>query len=126
MKIVTIVSRILLGVVFLIFGANGFFHFIPQPPMPDSLATRFSTAMMQSHYFLVVSAVEVVSALLFLFNRYVPLGLTLIGPVVVNILLFHIFLLPSGLAIAALVAVLWFIVFYAHRAAFAPIFESRS
>ncbi len=118
MKIVTVVSRILLG--------NGFLHFIPQPPMPDSLATKFATALMESHYLLVVSAIQVVSAVLFLVNRYVPLALTLIGPVIVNILCFHIFLLPTGLPSALVVTALWLIVFYAHRTAFKPLFEAKS
>jgi putative oxidoreductase len=126
MKIVILIVRILLGVAFLVFGLNGFLDFIPHQPMPDGPAKQFTDVLISSHYVLFVSAVEVVSAILFLINRYVPLGLTLIGPVVVNILLFHAFLAPSAILPGILVAVFWFVLFYAHRAAFAGIFEAKA
>jgi putative oxidoreductase len=125
MKIATLIARILLGLAFLVFGLNGFLNFIPQQPMPDGLAKQFLVALVASHYVLFVSAIEVISAILFLINRYVPLALTLLGPIVVNILLFHAFLAPSMILPGVLVAIFWFVVFYSHRSAFAGIFQSK-
>ncbi len=125
MKIAAMVARYLLGLVFLVFGLNGFLHFIPQGPMPNGLPLQFIQALMQSHYILIVAAIEVIGAVLLLANRYVALALTLLGPVVVNILLFHFFLLPMGLGIGLFVAVLWLVVFAYVRPAFAGIFQSQ-
>jgi hypothetical protein len=125
MKILVLISRLLLGLVFVFFGSNGFLHFLPAT-LPPGLAGQFLTALLQSHYVLFVSAIQVISGLLFLANRYVPLALALIGPVIVNILLFHIFLLPQGLVIAVVVAILWFILFVRYREYFAGIFVQKA
>jgi putative oxidoreductase len=125
MKIASLIARILLGLVFVVFGLNGFLHFIPGQ-FPPGLAGDFLRAMLQSHYVLFVSAVELVSGVLLLANRYVILGLVLIGPVIVNILLFHIFLLPSGIFIAIFVAILWGIVALHHRQHLAVLFTQRA
>src|SRR5437762_13804709 len=106
MKIATIIARVLLGLMFVVFGSNIFLHFLPMPPLPATLAGDFSKALMQSHYIYVVGLLQVVGGFLLLIGRYVPLGLVLLGPVIVNILLFHSFLEPSGLPIAIFVAVL--------------------
>lgn len=126
MKIASLISRILLGLVFTVFGANGIHPFIPMGPMPTGLALQYITALMQSHIFLVVAVCQIVGGLLLLVNRYVPLALTILGPVVVNILCFHIFLDTKGLPTAFVTAVLWVIVAYYHRQAFAGIFVQRS
>src|SRR6185295_10093692 len=118
MKIATIIARSLLGLMFVVFGSNIFFHFIPMPPQKPSLATDFSKALMESHYIYVVGLLQVMGGLLVLIGRYVPLGLTLLGPVILNILLFHIFLDPSGLPMAILVAVLALFLLWRHRANF--------
>jgi putative oxidoreductase len=125
MKILVLISRLLLGLVFVVFGLNGFLHFIPAE-LPPGLAGQFVLALMQSHYVLFVSAIQVISGLLLLVNRYVPLALALLGPVIVNILLFHIFLLPQGLVIAVVVAILWFILFFRYREYFAGIFVQKA
>ena len=125
MKILYLVARILLGLLFLIFGSNGFLNFIPQPPMPDSPAARFGTLLMTTHYMQFVCAIMVVSAILFLIGRYVPLALVLIGPVIINILLFHVLMAPGSIGAGALAAVLWFIIFFHLRSAFAGIFQAK-
>jgi putative oxidoreductase len=125
MKIAALISRILLGLVFVIFGLNGFFHFIPAQPMPGA-AGQFAGAMMTSHSFLAVAAVEVIGGALLLSGQFIPLGLTLLGPVIVNILIFHIFMAPTGLPIAVVTALLWFIVFAYVRSAFAGIFAQHA
>src|SRR5438552_13665689 len=119
MKIATIIVRVLLGLVFVVFGSNIFLHFIPMPPPPATLAGDFSKALMQSHYIYVVGMLQVGGGLLLLTGRYVPLALTLLGPVIVNILLFHIFLDPSGLPMAVIVAALALFLLWRYRTNFA-------
>jgi uncharacterized membrane protein YphA (DoxX/SURF4 family) len=118
MKIVVIIARVLLGLMFVVFGLNGFLQFMKMPP-PEGLAGDFIKAMFVSHYFYVVSALQVAGGLLLLVGRFVPLGLTLLGPVIVNILLFHIFLQPTGLLMAIVVSALALIVLWGYRASFA-------
>ena len=118
-KIATIIARLLLGLVFVVFGSNAFLHFIPMPPLPQTPAGDFTRALIQSHYVYVVGALQVLGGLLLLIGRYVPLGLTLLGPVIVNILCFHIFLDQQGLPIALVVALLALFLLYRHRANFA-------
>ena len=89
------------------------------PPLPATLAGDFSKALMQSHYMYVVGLLQVSGGLLLLIGRYVPLGLTLLGPIIVNILLFHLFLEPTGLPMAILVAVLALFLLWRHRTNFA-------
>jgi hypothetical protein len=126
MKIAALIARILLGLVFVVFGANGFLNFIPRGPMPSGLAGQFITVLFQSHYVLVVSAIQLVGGVLLLVNRYVPLALVLLGPVIVNILLFHLLLDRTGLAIAILVVILWGILAFHHRQHFSGIFVLRT
>jgi putative oxidoreductase len=126
MKIVALIARILLGLVFFVFGLNGFLHFIPTGELPSGLAGQFATVLMQSHYVLYVSAIQVIGGALLLVNRYVPLGLTLLAPVIVNILLFHFLLNHTGLAFAIFVAILWCIVAYRHRQYFASLFVQKT
>lgn len=83
------------------------------------------TALYQSHYFLVPFAVQFVGGILLLVGRFVPLALAILGPVIVNILCFHIFLFHTGLPRAIFVAILWCILFFYYRRSFAGIFEAR-
>lgn len=124
MKIATTIARVLLGLVFAVFGSNIFLHFLPMPPLPATLAGDFSKALMQSHYIYVVGLLQVTGGVLLLIGRYVPLALTLLGPVIVNILLFHIFLDPSGLAIALIVSVLALFLLWRYRTHFAGLVKS--
>ncbi len=126
MKIVNIIARILLGAAFTLFGLNGFLQFLNMGPMPTGLAGQFLGALALSHYFWVVAALQVAGGVLLLVNRFVPLALVLLGPVIVNILLYHIFLNPAGILMAIIVTVLWFIVYYAHRSYFSGIFVPRA
>jgi hypothetical protein len=102
-----------------VFGANIFFQFIPMPPLKPSLATDFSMALMKSHYMYVIGFLQFAGGLLLLIGRYVALGLTLLGPVIVNVLLFHIFLQPEGLPMALFVAVLALFLLWRYRSHFA-------
>ena len=126
MKIVTLIARILLGLIFVVFGLNGFLNFLSMGPMPSGLAGQFVGALVLSHYFWVVAALQVAGGVLLLVGRFVPLGLVLLGPVIVNIILYHVFLNPTGLSLAVVVAILWLIVFYGYRQSFSAIFAHRA
>jgi len=126
MKIVTLIARLLLGLIFVVFGLNGFLNFINMGPMPSGLAGQFLAALAQSHYFHFVAAIQIIGGVLLLVNRFVPLALVILGPVIVNILSYHVFLNPIGIALALVVAVLWLIVFYSHRQYFSGIFTQRT
>jgi putative oxidoreductase len=124
MKIASIIARYLLGFVFFVFGLNGFLHFIPSPP-PPGIAGQFVGALFVSHFLVVVFLLQLIPAILLLINRYVPLALVLLGPVIVNILLFHALMAPSGLPLALVVVALWLIVAASVRPAFRGIFQQR-
>jgi hypothetical protein len=124
MKIASTVARYLLGILFTVFGLNGFLQFIPAAPMPG-LAGQFVTVLVASHYMLFVFLVQLICGLLFLAGQYVPLALALIGPVIVNILLFHVSMNPSGIVPGAIATICWIVLFYRFRANFAGIFERR-
>jgi putative oxidoreductase len=125
MKIVALISRLLLALIFVTFGLNGFIHFLPDGPAPTGLAGQFMGALMAPHYLAFVFAIQLVCGILFLINRFVPFALTAIAPVIVNILLFHALMNPSGILPGAVAAILWFIVAYRARFAFAGLFQSR-
>jgi putative oxidoreductase len=126
MKIAALIARILLGLVFTVSGLNGFLGFIPAPPLPSGLAGQFSGALFASHYVYVVFAVQLAGGVLLLVNRYVPLALVLLGPVIVNILLFHVLMDRRGVPVAILVVLLWGILAFRHRQHFAGIFVQRA
>jgi putative oxidoreductase len=127
MKVLTLVARILLGLGFLIFGLNAFLHFIPGSTMiPPGTAGHFSQAMAESSYDRAVAVFEVVAAVLLLVNRFVPVALVLLGPVLVNILLFHLLMMPATILPGLVFTLLWLIVFFAHRRSFAGIFQAKA
>ena len=123
MRIASMIARYLLGLVFVVFGLNGFLQFIPQGPMPTGLPTQFMGAMFASHYLVPVLAFQMIGGILLLINRYVPLGLTILAPIIVNILMVHILLLPAGLPLAIVVLILWILVFISVRPAFDGILQ---
>jgi hypothetical protein len=125
MKIVAMIARYLLGLMFLVFGSNMFLHFIPMGPMPAGLAEQFTAALFAAHYFYVVGAIMVVSGILFLVNRFVGLGLTLLGPVLFNILVYHLLMDPSGIGMGAFATLLWLLVGWEHRIVFERLFAAR-
>jgi len=125
MKIVVIVARILLGVIFAAFGLNAFLHFLPKW-LPPGLAGQFVGAMFQSHYIIFVGAIEVICGILLLVDRYVPFALTVLAPIIVNILIFHILLPPEGWQPGVLAAILWVILFIHYRKYFSGIFVQRA
>jgi putative oxidoreductase len=124
MKTASVIARYLAGVIFLVFGLNGFLHFIPLPP-PEGVAGQFMGALYVSHYLWVIFAFQVIAGVLLLINRYVPLAVAVLAPVLVNILTFHALMAPSGLPLALFVTVLWALIFINVRPAFSGLFQSR-
>ena len=124
MKIAWHIARILLGLIFLVFGLNGFLHFLPMPPQ-TGLAAQFSAALAASHFFTVVFLVQVVGGVLLLLGRFVALALNILGPIIVSIVLFHLFIAPSGLPLAILITILWIVVASRTRGYLAAIFNPR-
>lgn len=124
MKIVVWIARGILALIFIVFGLNGFLHFIPGP-LPPGLAGQFLGALMQSHYVYAVSGLQLLGGVLLLINPCVPLALTILGPLIVNIDLFHIFLMPMGAQMAILVTIGWIVIFFDQRQHFACIFPRK-
>jgi putative oxidoreductase len=124
MRTLSSLARYLAGATFLVFGLNGFLNFIPMPP-PGGIAGQFMGALYASHYLMVIFAFQIIAAVLLLVNRYVPLAVAMLAPVLVNILCFHALMAPSGLPLAFFVAILWAVIFVDVRPAFAGLFRSR-
>ena len=123
MKYAIIIVRLLLGLMFAVFGSNAFLHFIPMPPL-EGEAGAFIGALIKSGYIYPIAALQVLGGLLLLIGgRFVPLGLTLLGPIIVNIALYHIFLNREGLAMAGCVSVFALFLLWAYRSKFPAIFE---
>jgi len=124
MKYAIIIARVLLGLVFAVFGSNAFLHFIPMLPMQGQ-AGAFIGSLVSSGYIYVIATLQVVGGLCLLIGaRFVPLGLTLLGPVIVNIMLYHIFLDPSGLPMAIVISILTLFLLWIYRYKFPAIFQS--
>ena len=124
MRIASTIARYLAGVIFLVMGLNGFLNFIHFPP-PAGIAGQFMGALYVSHYLWVIFAFQVIAGALLLVNRFVPLAVAILAPVLVNILTFHVLMAPSGLPMALVVAVLWVLIFIEVRPAFSGLFQSR-
>ena len=97
MKKIALVARLLLGLIYFVFGLNGFFHFLKMTPPPMSEnAMAFAGGMMKSGYFMpLVSGTQVFGGLLLLTGFWAPLGLVILAPMTLNIVLFHAFLTPG-------------------------------
>ncbi len=125
MKILVLVARILLGLAFLVFGLNKIVAFIHMP-MPTGDAGSMMGLMFVHRWLTFYGFVEAASGLMLLFGRFVPLGLTLLGGIGINILLFHITLEPAGLPLPLFLALLEAILVYAYRDSFAGLFAAKA
>ncbi len=125
MKVVVTIARILLGLIFAVFGSNMFFHFFSAPPLPPGPLKDFNTVMTNTGYLYVVGFFQLVPGLLLLVNRYVPLALTVLAAELVNILTTHALVMHGGFPIPIVVVILWSIVFWSVRPAFAGILQPR-
>jgi hypothetical protein len=121
-------SRVLMGLMFFVFGLNGFLNFIPPPsePMPDA-AVAFGTALGETGYmFPLIKGTELVVGLLLLANRFVPLALVVLTPVLINIVAFHLFLAPTGLVMTAIIVALQIHLAWAYRDAYRALLTPRA
>ncbi|MDB6169831.1 MAG: hypothetical protein JWM88_2695 [Verrucomicrobia bacterium] len=124
MKTSVLISRILLGLIFVIFGLNGFLHFIPAP-MPTGVAGQYVGALFVSHYLAVVFALQLIAGVLLLANRFVPAALTILAPILVNIVLFHACMAPTGFLPAVIALAFWSVLVFRERAVFSPLLAMR-
>jgi uncharacterized membrane protein YphA (DoxX/SURF4 family) len=121
MKILTIIARILLGLIFVFFGSNGFLHFLPMPPLPQGVTGEYLHAFFASGYVYVISGFQIAGGLLLLIGRFVPLGLTILAAIIVNIWAFHLLMAPEGLPPAVVVTILELFLVWSYRDRFAGI-----
>jgi uncharacterized membrane protein YphA (DoxX/SURF4 family) len=119
------VARVLLGLVFFVFGLNGFLHFIPQPAPPQPAMAFFGALLATGYMLPLIMGTQVLVGLLLLLNRWVPLALAMIAPIIVNIVAFHLALAPSGLPLASAVLVLELTLAWSYRKAFHPMLAQR-
>ena len=122
MKYAILIARVLLGIVVVVFGSNAFLHFIPTPPLQGQ-AGAFIGALIASGYIYAVAMLQIVGGLLLLIGRFVPLGLALLSPIIVNIMLYHICLDPSGLPVAIFVSLLALFLLWVYRDRFAVLLK---
>jgi putative oxidoreductase len=125
MKITSTLARYLLGLMFTVFGLNGFLNFIHQPPPPNPLAIQFLVTVSESHFAAFFFAVQVLGGLLLLAGFFVPLALTLLAAVLYNILAFHLTMSPGTIAPALVACVLWILVFLQYRESFKGTFSAK-
>ena len=125
MKTTSIVARYLLGLMFTVFGLNGFLNFIHQPPPTNPLALQFFGAIIASHFAAFFFALQVLGGVLLLFGFFVPLALTLVAAELYNILAFHLTMAPASIAPALVASVLWLLVFLRYRESFKGIFSAK-
>lgn len=125
MKIASIIARYLLGLMFTVFGLNGFLNFIHQPPPANPLAIQFFIAISSSHFAAFFFAVQLIAGLLLLSGRFVPLALTLLAAELYNILAFHLTLAPASIPPALVACVLWLLVFLQYRKSFRALLAAK-
>jgi putative oxidoreductase len=120
MKIVTIIARVFLGLIFVVFGSNAFLHFLPMPPLPQGVTGEYLHAFFASGYVYAIGGLQVIAGFLLLIGRFVPLGLTILGAIIVNIWLFHILMAPelAGMLPAVVVTILELFLVWRYRDAF--------
>jgi putative oxidoreductase len=128
MKIAVIIARVLLGLAFTVFGANIIHPFLPMPPMPpETLTAKYMAVMGPTHYMTLVGAFQLIGGLCVLSGGLTPIGLVLLGPVLVNILAFHFFLQGGeGIGMGLLFSVLEIFLIFAYRSHFRPLFTVRA
>jgi uncharacterized membrane protein YphA (DoxX/SURF4 family) len=123
MKIAATIARYLMGLVFVVFGLNKFFNFIPSGPLPGGVAGQFMAAFIATKYAMLVGSFEVVGGLFLLANRFVPLALAFLAPVLVNILFVNATMAPQAIPVSIVVTLCWILVYFRVRSEFAPLFK---
>jgi len=119
-------ARIVLGLIFVVFGLNFFFHFIPMPEMPENAGAFMGALGATGYMFYLIKAVEIIGGLMLLAGMYVPLALILLAPIVVNIFAFHLFLEPGGIALAVVLVALEIFLAWSYRGSFAGVLNAKA
>ncbi|MEL6544004.1 MAG: DoxX family protein [Myxococcota bacterium] len=125
MNIMILGARLILGLIFFVFGLNGFLGFIEIPPLPEAAGAFLGALSATGYLFPLVKGLEVLAGLALLAGVFVPLSLLVLAPIVVNIVAFHAVLAPDGMFVPVLTLVLGIVVAWGYRSAFAPLFEPR-
>ena len=125
MNVAIVTARILLGSIVVVFGLNGFLHFLPQPPVPEAAGAFFGALAATGYMLPLVFGWQVVGGGLVLAGM-VPLGVAILAPVIVNIVFFHLFLAPAGMGPAVVVTVLALFLAWAYRDAYAALFATTA
>jgi putative oxidoreductase len=121
LKIVSFIARLLLGALFVFAGSNHLFNFLPRQPLPPGAAGQLIAGMADTGYMNFIGAMEVIGGLLLVINQFVPFGLTILGPLVVNIFVVNALIMPKALPVAILVTLLWIVGAWPFRTLFFPI-----
>jgi uncharacterized membrane protein YphA (DoxX/SURF4 family) len=124
MKIATIIARTLLGLAFVVFGVFPFLTFLPQPPPPAGLAGDYVKVFTASHYSQVIGAMQILSGLMLLTGKFVPLGVTILAAILFNIWAFHLLMDPAGIVPGAVATLLWVVVFWRYRDRFGGLLQA--
>ena len=125
MKIIYPVARTVLGLVFVVIGLNGFLWFMKAPPL-TGVAAQWQAAVVTSHFFWFTSAAQILAGVLLLVNRYVIFAMFVLAAILVNILAYHITIMPQTIGLALLTTAIWFVVAWPLRSQFAPLFVAKA
>ncbi len=125
MNKLTTAARVLLGLVFFVFGLNGFLNFLPQPPHPAAAGAFLGGLFASGYFFPLLKGTETLAGALLLSGRFVPLALAVLAPVIVNIVAFHAFLDPSGIVVPLVIVALEVFLAYSYRSVFRPMLQAR-
>ena len=123
LKIATLIAQYGLGLIYFIFGANGFVHLVPIPPLPDPASDLMHAFFESGYLFTLIKVTEVIFGFLLIIRKFVPLALVVLAPVTLNILLFHLILAPDGSPFAISITALHLFLGYSYRSAFRPMFQ---
>ncbi len=126
MKHLPMLARVLLGLIFAVFGVVGLFELGPQPEMGEEAGAFMGAIMDTGYLWPVIKVTEIVCGVLLILGIFVPLALVVLAPVVLNILLFHIFLAPEGVAIGIAAVVLGLYVAHQHRDSFSAVLQRKA
>ena len=118
-------ARILFGLIFVVFGLNGFFQFIPLPPLPEKAMAYMGGLGQSGYFFPLLKATEIACGALVLAGLFAPLALVILAPITINILCFHLFLAPDGTPMTVVIFALHLVLMYSHRAKYAPLFQMK-
>ena len=110
MKLASTICRYLLGLIFVVFGSNGFLHFIKAPPPSSAFGAQFMTVVNDSHFMILIFLLQLLAGAMLLIGRFVPLAFVVLAAVLTNILNYHVTMDPAGIGPGLFATVLWVVV----------------